>query len=147
MMIDEAWKIQVDRQLQTLMDFFRMQAGNNFLQTPLAGSWGGLNVSTTPKTKIDLSDIFGVPPSIRSVLLYVSYHDSGSAGSDCQIIFSPNDTAGAGTSVGSFGLPDDKWTFGQVIVPCNDEGDIYFQITASGASTMDVYIQVLGYWV
>jgi len=32
-------------------------------------------------------------------------------------------------------------------VPCNADGDIYYQISASGASTFDVWIQIWGYYI
>ena len=33
------------------------------------------------------------------------------------------------------------------IVPCDANGDIYYQIAASGTGTMDVNIQIWGYWM
>jgi len=44
------------------------------------------------------------------------------------------------------GLPNDYYAEQLAVVPC-DNGDIYYQVAASGSGTMDVTIQIWGYWV
>jgi hypothetical protein len=118
--------------------------------TPLAApltstQWDGDAYSTTAKTLIDLSSVFGVPASVSAVLVYCVWWDSGSAGADCSIILSPNNTAGSGLAVGQFRAANSVKQFGVIPVPCDANGDIYYQITASGAGSMNVILQVWGY--
>ena len=34
-----------------------------------------------------------------------------------------------------------------MVVPCDANGDVYYQIVASGTGTMDVHLQIWGYWL
>jgi len=115
--------------------------------TPLTStSWDGDARSTTAKTKIDLSSVFGAPAGIKAVLLRISAADSGSASGNCSIGFSPNDTAGSYAVVCKCtGRANDDAEHEQGIVPCDAAGDIYFQCTATGSGTLDVITEILGY--
>jgi hypothetical protein len=108
-------------------------------------SFDGDAFSTTAKTVIDLSAEFSVPAGVRAVQVWTGIRDSGSAGTDCLLALGPTNTAGAGISVDCSGLANDEWERNSFIVPCDSNGDIYYQIVASGASTMDVYIRIWGY--
>lgn len=110
-------------------------------------SWDGDSHSTTAKTLIDLSSVFGAPAGVRAVLCKVSIRDSGSAASDVYIILSPNNSAGQGPGVACSGLTNDAWAIENLTVPCNANGDIYYQIAASGANTLDVVLEIWGYWI
>ncbi len=124
--------------------------GTNFipLGSPLtSASWDGDAYSTSSKTKLDLSAVFGVPEGIRAALVNAAIRDSGSAGSECWIALSPNNTANEGLWLGCAGLANDKYARGVLTVPCDENGDIYYQVQASGAGTMDIWLQVWGYWV
>jgi len=112
----------------------------------------GDSFSTTAKTLIDLSLAsgahgFGVPAGVHAVSCEVSIRDSGSAGGDYYIILGPTNNAGEGKVVRCSGLPNDSWVSGDLLVPCDASGDIYYQIVASGAGTMDVYIRIWGYFI
>ena len=110
-------------------------------------SWDGDSYSTTAKTLIDLSAVFAtVPAGIKAVLLKVAVNDSGSAAGFCTIILAPHNTADVGLQVSCSGLTNDAQATGCLVVPCDANGDIYYQIYASGASTMDVILEVWGYW-
>ncbi len=116
-----------------------------YLTAPLTStSWDGDAHSTTAKTLIDLSAVFGVPAGVRWVLVSISLRDSGSAASDCWLALSPNDTAKQGMLVSCLPV-NDRSNRTSAIVPCNADGDIYYQIAASGSGTMDVYLQIWGY--
>lgn len=116
-----------------------------YLTAPLTStSWDGDAHSTTAKTLIDLSAVFGVPAGVRWVLVYISLRDSGAAGNDCWLSLSPNDTANQGMLVSCLPV-NDRSNRTSAIVPCNADGDIYYQITASGSGTMDVHLQIWGY--
>ena len=118
-----------------------------FLTTPKTStSWDGDSFSTTAKTLIDLSTVFGVPAGVKAVLAEVSVRDSGSAGTLCRLVLSANNTVMSGTHALT-DYTNDGWSEVQLIVPCDANGDIYYQIVASGANTFDVYLTIIGYWL
>lgn len=119
------------------------------LTTPLTStSWDGDSFSTTPKTKIDLSAVFGAPAGIKAVLLEVRAKDSASSSSNCYIGFSPNDTADNWSLVNKpYNRANDMYGHVQGIVPCDANGDIYYQSLATGSGTLDVIIVIWGYWL
>lgn len=122
--------------------------GWHFLTTPLTStSWDGDSFSTTAKTLIDLSAVFGVPAGVKAVMVYIAWQDSASSTSNCYVCLSPNNVAGSGIFFGAYGQGNDKRLFNGGIVPCDANGDIYYQIKASGADTMDVWLEVWGYWL
>ena len=119
----------------------------HFLTTPLTStSWDGDARSTTDKTLIDLSAVFGVPAGVKAVLVNIALRDSGSAANECNISLSPSSGAGGMTARCS-GIANDKFVNACLTVPCDTNGDIYYEITASGTGTMDVYLQIYGYWL
>ncbi len=120
------------------------------LQTPLTStSWDGDSFSTTAKTLIDLSAVFGVPAGIKAVYMRASARDSASAGTgNIGIWFSPNNTSGeAALFCRPSGRANDYVEEINGIVPCDSNGDIYYQCAASGANTLDVWIEIWGYWL
>ena len=116
-----------------------------FLTTPLTSTdWDGDAYSTTLKTKIDLSSVFSVPAGVRAVLVQLLARDSGSAASTT-IFFgiSPNNTdASCPVIAVGRGLPNDTLVYVSGVCPCDANGDIYYQIVASGVGTMDCYIRI-----
>jgi len=124
-------------------------AGVTFLTKPLTSTaWDGDSHSTTPKTLIDLSAVFGAPAGIKAVLLDVRAKDSASSSSNCYIGFSPNDTANSWALVNKpYDQANDTYRHVQGIVPCDANGDVYYQIVASGTETFDVKLEIWGYWL
>lgn len=117
----------------------------HYLTVPLTStSWDGDAKSDAAKTLLDLSAVFGAPAGIKAVLVYVSVADSGSAAADTYMILSPNDTALQGFAFSPMTVNDRPGRYCAVI-PCNADGDIYYQIEASGAATFDVYLEIWGY--
>lgn len=118
------------------------------LTTPLTStSWNGGSFSTTAKTKIDLSEVFGVPAGIKAVLVKVSLRDSGSAATSCLFQLS-GVSSGTKYSLTAQASPiNDRYMYFNGIVPCDANGDVYYQIYASGSATMDVYLEIWGYWL
>jgi hypothetical protein len=112
-----------------------------------SASWNGNARSTTAKTLIDLSTVFGAPAGIKAVLLRVAIRDSGSLGTECWITFSPNNSANSGLAIGCSGIANDMYSRGSLLVPCDANGDIYFQTLASGANTLDVWLEIWGYCI
>ena len=120
-----------------------------FLTTPKTStSWDGDAYSTTAKTKIDLSAVFGVPANVKAVLVRLTARDSGSSAGYCQFGLSPNSTAGS-VAVQAYlqGVANDVYVTANGIVPCDSGGDIYYQITASDTGTLDAFIEIWGYWL
>ena len=120
-----------------------------FLTTPKTStSWDGDARSTTAKTLIDLSAVFGVPAGVKAILVRMAARDSGSyARTDLYFLLSPTDAAGGAAILRPAGIVNDVYTDGMFIVPCNSNGDVYYQIVASGTGTLDAILQVWGYWL
>ena len=118
------------------------------LTTPLTStSWDGDSFSTTAKTKIDLGAVFGVPAGVKAVLVKVSLRDSGSAATSCLFQLS-GISSGTNYSLTAQASPiNDRYAYFNGIVPCDANGDIYYMATASDSGTMDIYLEIWGYWL
>ena len=109
------------------------------LTSPLTStSWDGDSFSTTSKTLIDLSEVFGVPAGVKAVNIKVSMRDSDSADGSSGIVFGPNATAWEGRGAQVSGIRNDAIMDFDLTVPCDVNGDIYYQTFASGTNTLDV---------
>ena len=100
-------------------------------------------------TKIENTDwSTTIPTTAKALLLRCAVRDSGSAGeTTCQLqLYSAAAAATASAVVPVAGVANDAFHEAQVIVPCTD-GDIWYQIAASGANTFDVWLWLIGYWV
>ena len=119
------------------------------LTTPLTStSWDGDSFSTTSKTLIDLSTVFGVPAGIKGIFVRLVARDSGSASGYCQLSLSPNATADSAAAQAYLqGVPNDVYVSVNGIIPCDVNGDVYYQIVASGTGTLDAFIEIWGYWL
>jgi len=119
------------------------------LTTPLTSTaWDGDAFSTTAKTKIDLSEVFGVPAGAKGIFVRLVARDSGSSAGYCQLALSPNDTAGSvATQAYLQGIQNDVYVSVNGVVPCDENGDVYYQIVASGTGTLDAIIEIWGYWL
>jgi len=120
------------------------------LTTPLtSASWDGDSFSTIARTLIDLSVVFGLPACAKAIAVRMQVRDSASAATNSLIfLLSCSNVVGeAAVAARPSGLPDDYWIENSGIVPCDINGDIYYACAASGAATMDVYIQIFGYWI
>ena len=118
------------------------------LTTPLTStSWDGDSFSTTAKTVIDLSAVFGVPAGVKAVDIKIMLRDSGSASYAALIILGPDNTSYRGKAFQCGGLPSNYIDRSSAIVSCDANGDIYYQIDASGSGTMDVWLEIWGYWI
>ena len=142
----------VDRikRLEREVERLRVKESGKFiaLTTQLTStSWDGDSFSTTAKTKIDLSEVFGVPAGVKAVLVKGALRDSGSAATSCLFQLS-GVSSGTKYSLTAQASPiNDRYAYFNGIVPCDDNGDIYYQIAASGTGTMDVYLEIWGYWL
>ena len=117
-----------------------------FLSSPLTStSWDGDSFSTTAKTLIDLSAVFSAPAGIKAISVFVRLNDSASASANYWMVLSPVDTANVGIFFQCSEI-NDRHRYGTGIIPCDANGDIYYQISASGANTLDALIRIVGYW-
>lgn len=124
-------------------------AAVTFLTSPLTStSWDGDARSSTSKTLIDLSAVFGAPAGISAILVRMIARDSGSAAStSAYFALSPNSTAAShAAAVRPAGVTNDAVVEIMAVVPCDSNGDVYYQNGATGASTMDVWLEIWGYW-
>ena len=114
-----------------------------------AAAFDGDSFPTTAKTLIDLSAVFGVPAGIRAVDVQVQCNDSGSAGGDCFVILSPTNVADTGKIFSPAGLANDEVARGSATVPCDANGDIYYQVLATGGAgtTLDIALEIWGYFI
>lgn len=144
---------QLEREVERLQRWERPNSAvfgrPAFRTTPLTStSWDGDSFSTTAKTLIDLSAVFGVPAGVKAVLAQTIMRDSGSSSHNNFFILDATtaDSSGALTNT-SRTLPNDTTAYAYGIVPCNTDGDIYYQILASGTLTMDCWIRIWGWWL
>jgi hypothetical protein len=88
-----------------------------------------------------------IPSNARALMIRGDAKDSGSA-ANTTLYFRIYSTATA-TLPAFFlrpaGITNDAFTNNSGNVPCTN-GDIWYRVNASGASTMDVYLYVVGYW-
>jgi len=110
-------------------------------------SWDGDARSTTAKTGLDLSAVFGAPAGIKAVMFNVLMADSGSAAGEAYIVIGPTNTADKGSWFSCTGLANNAVARGQIVSSCNVNGDVYFQIVATGAGSMILHLQIVGYWL
>ena len=120
-----------------------------FLTEPLTSTaWDGDARSTTKKTLIDLSAVFGVPAGVKAVIARAAARDSASStNTNLYFTLSPNNGGGGALYCRPAGITNDAFAEAQAVVPCNANGDVYFALTASGTDTMDVWLEISGYWL
>ena len=114
-----------------------------------AAAFDGDSFPTTAKTVIDLSVVFGVPARARAVDVQVQCNDSGSAGGDCYVILGPTNAANIGIIFSPSGIANDSIARGSGIVSCDANGDIYYQVLATGGAgtTFDIWLEIWGYFI
>jgi hypothetical protein len=118
------------------------------LDTPLTStSFDGDAFSTVgTSTLIDLSAVFGVPAGVKAVLADVSIRDSAAWGAgEYRLDLGPSSTYYYAFRAACYG--GDLLGRGQGVVPCDANGDVYYQTAASGAGTLDVTVRIWGYWI
>lgn len=118
------------------------------LDTPLTStSWDGDSYSSVgTSTQIDLSAVFGAPAGIKAVAIKVEINDSASFPT-AGLYFGIGPSATNWNHCVPQALGADVRTSLTGIVPCDANGDIWYRISASGASTMDVRLMIVGYFI
>lgn len=120
-----------------------------YLPSPLTStSWDGDAHSTTAKTKIDLSAVFSAPAGIKAVYVRLQGAEDASVNTDVGWGISPNDTDGSyAVLLTLHGIPNTYVHGCHGECPCDANGDIYYQVVASGATSLAAYMQIWGYYV
>jgi hypothetical protein len=115
-----------------------------------SAAWEGDSYSTTAKTLLDLSASFGLPAGIKAVDVEVYVSDSNSLGTASTfigLILGPTNDANIGRYFACNGYPNGVLARTHAVVPCDANGDVYFQIVATGAGTLNAYIRIWGYYI
>lgn len=134
--------------LQNRLDeLTRRQQRTVYKQTALASTdWEVTDTrSTTAKTLIDLSAVFGVPAGVRAVYVYMAVKDTASASTDTYIVLGPDNVAYNGEYFSSAGQANSSWSRQSQWVACDANGDIYYQVAASGSNTTTAQMLIKGW--
>ena len=119
------------------------------LTTPLTHtSFNGDSFSDAAATKIENTSWSStIPADAKALLIRIAARDSGSSG-ETTIHFEvgPSNAQPDALSCRLAGLADDAIGEEQGVVPCTD-GDIWYGVEASGASTLDCWLECWGYWI
>lgn len=121
-----------------------------YIYVPLAANltstaWDGDARSDMGWTKIVLSSVFGAPAGIKVVKLRLFARDDATLGTaGLYFDVGPN---GSAVSFSIRPIGGDVWAENVGDCLCDANGDIYYRLNASGSSTMDVYMQILGYYI
>lgn len=123
----------------------RENSAIHIYQTPLASTfWDGDAHSNEGVSLIDLSVTFGVPDRIKAVMIQLYARDSAALGTT-GLLFSVGPTSTYFYAADARPTGGDVWASTSALVPCNDDGDIYYKIQASGTNTLDAWMRVWGY--
>lgn len=137
-----------ERELERLRAFEVPVKSPIFLTVPLtSGSWNGGSFSTVgASTQLDLSAVFGAPAGVKAALLEVVARDSAAWGtSGLFVSLGPSAIYYYTATVRPAG--GDVLASMLCVAPCDVNGDLWYQIAASGVNTMDVWIRIWGYWL
>ena len=122
----------------------------HFLTTPYTNTdFDGDSFSdVAANTKIENTDwSTTIPATAKALIIRILCRDSGSAATAGLYVA----LAGAAAATGfplvcrPSGKANNDFADSSGVVPCTD-GDIWYQINASGASTMDVWLECYGWW-
>lgn len=114
-------------------------------------SWDGDAYSTVGSagvnTQLDLSAVFGAPAGIKAVLMRVTVRDAAAWGTASlyAIFYIASDATLPTGGVRCYG--GDIYSEGNLVLPCDANGDVWYRLGASGAGTLDVDIRIWGYWI
>jgi hypothetical protein len=120
------------------------------LAAPLTStSWDGDAYSSAGPTLIDLSSVFSAPAGMKAVNVEVFIRDSAQDGTTTfyGIRLGGSSTQANMQIFACNGHTNDAFVRGRGIIDCDANGDIYYETATSGASTLDVYLKIWGYYI
>lgn len=88
----------------------------------------------------------GVPSDAKAINLRIRVRDSATVNSDTTLYFAIHATSTGNSVAVARPIGGDFFTDFVAAVPCTD-GDIWYTCNASGTNTMDVWLEVTGYWI
>jgi hypothetical protein len=118
------------------------------LTTPLTStSWDGDAFSDQGVTTLNLMTTFGLPANVKAVVVRQFARDSAAWGTAGMFFaLGPSSSSWSACLVRPAG--GDVWAESTgAICPTNGNGTVYYRIEASGASTMDIWIEIWGYFL
>lgn len=126
------------------------QSGYRFfpLTTPLTHtSFNGDSFSDVgTATKIENTGwSSAIPSNAQALLIQAITRDSGTWGTN-GLYFAVGPSSSQANALVSRPAGGDVWVEAQGVVPCVD-GDIYYEVEASGTSTLECYLFCWGYWI
>ena len=122
-----------------------------FLTTPLTNAdFNGDSFSNVGANTIIQNTSWSstIPANAKALLIRITARDSGSAGTNNLYFGLYGAAAAANDSLRLYlnGNPNDTYGAASGVVPCTD-GDIWYQCNASGAGTLDIWLECYGYWL
>ena len=118
-----------------------------FLAAPKTStSWDGDARSTTSATKIDTSDVFGIPDGVKALIVKGLARDSASF-PNTSTYFQIGPASSANNQIRLYPVGGDIMATVTGICNCDANGDIYYSLASSGTGTMDCWIEIWGYWL
>ena len=89
-----------------------------------------------------------VPANAKALIVRGAIRDSGSAAAaSCYLrLFATATATRAGMEISCAGITNDSVATAHAIVPCTS-GDLWYRVEASGASTLDAWLFVVGYYL
>jgi len=140
---------QLERRLDNLAQHERGWQPH-FLTTPYTNAaFDGDSFSdVAANTKIEnTSWSTTIPATAKALLIRCQCRDSGSAATTGLYVVLYGAAAATVPSLGVWpsGKTNDDYDETTAIVPCTD-GDIWYQVNASGATTMDIWLWCFGWW-
>lgn len=104
------------------------------------------STDATPQA-LNLASVFGVPANVKAVLARVQVNDSASATNASLIEFGPNATYYYQSVVSTSGIANDRTVSATIIINTDGNSGVYYKCAASGTLTLDVWMEITGYWL
>ena len=123
-----------------------------WLTSPITSTSFDGDAFSDAEADIDLSTFGnGCPPKIKAVYVTATARDSGSSGAQTFIMLGTGQVAIAGDATKAAlylelqGVGDDVWRSASGWIPCDANGDIRYDIEATGENTFDLELTIWGY--
>lgn len=126
---------------QEIVDFEDVDIQSQVL---FADGFGDVGI-TTLNLKADSDAI--IPKGAKAIFIRVALRDGGSLASLASgriYLFAKGDLTSEYALVGARGIADDAWVDRVLRIPCDSNGNISYQLDATGAGELDVYIRYIG---
>ena len=97
--------------------------------------------STSGTPSLEAESNGKIPKGAKAVYLSAAIRDADSTGGgNCRIYLGKNSTSKYDLQISNDEVPDDQWRYNSGRVGCDSNGDIYYDIDATGSDTLDARI-------